>query len=249
MLRFLLLGLMSAGILAAQHSLDLEGRYWIPRLSGDLRVDAGGLGTDIDPRKDLGIPNTNFPQGSVTWARGRSRLRFTYTPIDYGGDQTVSRTIVYRGTPYTVGTRVNSDLTVQHLQLSWAYQFVRVKDGVFRLGPMVEADGLLMSGRLTAPNLAQPLERTEKVSAGLPAAGLAMDIEPRHAIDIFGEAGGMKAGSYGYFVGSDAGMRLRLPAHLLLTAGYRTFSLGVSHAPDFVHLRLGGPFVGAGFSW
>ena len=44
-------------------------------------------------------------------------------------------------------------------------------------------------------------------------------------------------------------MRIRLPAHLLLTAEYRTFSLGASRAPDFVHLRLGGPFVGAGFSW
>jgi hypothetical protein len=102
--RCALLILLSA-LLQAQASLDLEGRYWMPQMSADLRVERGGFGTDIDARRDLGIPDTNFPQGAMTWTHGRNVLGFTYTPIDLAGDQMVSRTIVFRGVSYTIGTR------------------------------------------------------------------------------------------------------------------------------------------------
>ncbi len=151
--------------------------------------------------------------------------------------------------PGTVDRRFRRAPDVQHLQLSWAFQFIRVKDGKFRLGPMVEADGFLLHGKLAAPNLTTPITETEDLWAGLPTVGLAMDINPVRTIDIFGEASGMRAGSYGYFVSSDAGVRVRALRHLLLTAGYRTFSLHVESSPDFAHMRLHGPFIGAGFSF
>ena len=52
---------------------------------------------------------------------------------------------------------------------------------------------------------------------------------------------GMKLGDYGSFVGSDAGVNVRPWKHLVLTAGYRTFNLNARVAPDFAHIRLGGP--------
>src|SRR4029079_18029131 len=87
----------------------------------------------------------------------RHKLGSRYTPIDFNADQNVSRTVVFRGQPYTVGTRVVSELEIQHLQLYWAYQFIRVADNRFRLGPMIEADGFIMHGSLAAPNLSQPI--------------------------------------------------------------------------------------------
>lgn len=212
-----------------------------------IRVEQNGFGTDIDARRDLGMPDTNFPQGGFTWQRGRSRVRFEYTPIDYSGDQTVARTIIFRGQPYTVGTRVVSELEVRHLQLSWVYQFIRTREGRFRIGPMIEADGFLMRGSLAAPNLPTPFQQTENLSAGLPTVGLAMDIQPHRAIDIYGEAAGMQAGSYGYFIASDSGVKVRAWKHLVLTGGYRTFNLHVENSPDFARLRLRGPLAGAGF--
>jgi hypothetical protein len=234
-------------LLHAQSSFEFTGRYWFTRMGSRIRVEQNGFGTDIDARRDLGMPDKNFPQGGFLWRRGRSLLRFEYTPIDYAGDRTVTRTILFHGQPFTVGTRVVSELEVQHLQLSWAYQFVNVHDGVFRIGPMVEADGFLMRGSLGAPDLAAPFRETENLSAGLPTAGLAMEIQPHPAIDIYGQAAGMQAGSYGYFVGSDSGVRVRAWKYAIVTAGYRTFNLHVENSPDFAHLRLRGPFVGAGF--
>jgi hypothetical protein len=57
----------------------------------------------------------------------------------------------------------------------------------------------------------------------------------------------MQAGDYGYFVGSDSGVKVRMWKYLVLTAGYRTFNLHVENSRDFARLRLRGPFLGAGF--
>ncbi len=90
------------------------------------------------------MADEKFPQGRFTYqSQGRSRLRFTYTPIEYNGDATVSRTLTFGGESYTAGTRVISNVRIQHLQLGWAYQFVNVHNGVFKLGTLIEANGFL----------------------------------------------------------------------------------------------------------
>ena len=213
-------------------------------MASRIRAEAAGLGTDIDARRDLGMPDANFPAGDFLWQHGRSRVRFSYTPIDYTGDQTVTRTLLFRGQPYTVGTRVASEIAAQHLQFSWAYQFLRTHEGKFRIGPIVEADGFLMRGSLEAP--AVGIRQTEDLKAGLPTVGLAMDFQPQRWVDIYGQVSGMQAGSYGYFVESDSGVKAYPWKYLVVTAGYRTFNLHVESTPDFARMRMRGAFVGAG---
>lgn len=209
-----------------------------------IRVSSNGIGTEIDAKSDLGIPDTNFPSGNFTWQRGRSRLRFDYTPIDYSGDQTVTRTVVFGGREYTGGTRVVSDLEVRHLQLGWSYALVNVRRGVFRLGPLVEANGFLMRGSLTAPNLS--VSRAEDLKIGLPTVGALLTIQPHRAIEISAQMAGMKVGDYGSFVGSEAAVKVLPWKHAVLMAGYRTFNLNAVVEPDSAHIRLRGPFFGAG---
>jgi hypothetical protein len=243
--RLIVLSLFPA-LLIAQSSVEFTGRYWMPQLGSRIRVESNGFGTDIEGARDLGIPNTNFPSGGFAWQHGRSRLRFEYTPIEYSGDQNVTRTVFFGGRQYTVGTRVVSDLEVRHMELGWSYQFIDVGEGKFRLGPMTELNGFLMRGTLAAPDLATPFHQSEDLKAGLPTVGLAMDIQPYRSVDIYGQVSGMKAGSYGHFVSGDSGVKVRW-RHLLWTGGYRTFNLHVNTSQDFAHFRLRGPFVGAGF--
>ena len=235
-----------ATVLPSLRAVEFEGRFWIPQMSSRLRVEQNGVGTEIDGGRDLGIPDTNFPEGSLAFLTGHSRLRFSYTPIDYSGDQTVTRTLLFNGRQYTLGTRVLSGLEVRHLQLSWTYEFIDVRHGTFRLGSMVAADGFLMHGRLQAPNVSPPIDGKEDLSVGLPTVGLAMDINPHRMVNIHGEVSGLKAGDYGYFIASEAGVRILPVKHLFFTAGYRTFNLHAENSPDFARLQLRGPFVGAG---
>jgi hypothetical protein len=237
---------MFVSIVEAQPSIDLEARYWIPQMSARVRVEAAGLGTDIDAQRDLGMQDTNFAEGGATLRLGRHQLGFLFTPIDFTADQNVSRTVVFRGRPYTVGTRVVSELEIQHLQLYWAWQFLRFGDNKFRLGPMIEADGFVIHGSLAAPNLSPPVTEKEDISVGLPTAGLALDIEPHRLLHVYGRVAGIKVGDYGYFVGSEAGVKVRPVRLLFFSAGYRTFNLHVDNSPDFARVQLRGPFVGAG---
>jgi hypothetical protein len=242
-----ILFLLAAAAAPAQRYFEFEGRYWMPQMTARLRVDAAGFGTEIDAAHDLGIGGKNFPQGQFTFqGAGRNRVQFTFTPIDFTGDQVVSRTIVFRGNQYTFGTRVLSDLQVQHLQLSWAYQ-LSAYDGLVKIGPLLEADGFLTSSRLQAPNLNPVVDQKEDLAAGLPTVGLALDVNPHRRVDIYGQVSGMKAGSYGYYVGSDAGVKVRAWHGLVLSAGYRNFNLHITNAPDFARLDMRGTFVGAGW--
>jgi len=244
-MRTLLLGLIATSA-AAQQSADFVGRYWITQPGALIRVELAGFGTDIDARRDLGIGDTGLPQGDFTWRRDRSLVTFSFTPIDYAGDQNVTRTLVFRGRQYTVGTRVVSNLEIQHLELAWAFQFIRVHKGMVRLGPMVGADGFLMHGTLAAPQFS--ITEKEDLSVGLPVAGLALDVMPRKWLDVYGRAAGMDVGSYGYFVGSDAGVKATVK-HVVFTAGYRTFNLHAEHSGDFARVRIRGVFLGAGFGF
>ena len=234
-------------LLIAQPAFEAEGRYWIPQMRSTLLVQRNGFGTDIDAKQDLGMSDTNFPLGQVSFEYGRQRLQFSYTPIDFTGDNVVTRTIVFNGRQYTLGTRIVSELQAQHLQLNWSWEFLRFHEGLVKLGPMLEADGFLLSGRLEAPAFTPPVTQNEDLSVGLPTAGLALEINPHRRVNIYGQVAGMKIGSYGYFIGSDAGVKIRAVRHVFFTAGYRTFNLHVNTSNDFSRMQLSGPFVGAGF--
>ena len=243
-MRCCFLGGLLALCLHAQPTLYFEGRYWRTQLGSRFRVDRNGIGTDIDVVKDLGFGDAGFPEGTFTLqGKGGNRLSFGYTPIDFSGDQTVSRTIVFNGEPFIVGTQVISGLEVQDLQLSWAYQF-RLARGKVRLGPLVQANGFFIRGSLRATVFS--FDESEEFKAGLPTLGLALDVRPHRKVEIFGEASGMSGGHYGYFISSEAGVRLFTVKWLYGTAGYRTFNLHIEPTPDFARLRLRGPFVGLG---
>jgi hypothetical protein len=198
-MRTLILMLFPA-LLAAQQTIDFVVRYWIPQMSTRIRVEVGGFGTDIDGKTDLGFSDTNFPVGDFAWQKGRARVTFSYTPIDFTGDQNVNRTILFRGREYTVGTRVISELEVQQLQLTWAFQFIRAGHGIFRLGPMSAVNGFLLHGALAAP--AFNISEKEDLSVGLPTVGLALDIVPNRRIDIYGQVAGMDIGGTGISSGA-----------------------------------------------
>jgi len=237
--------LVSAGVLSGQRAVEFEGRYWMP--AAKARTQFGSGGTDINLKEDLGLKDANFPEGRLSYyGRGRSHIHFSYTPIEYAGDVTVSRTLVFSGRPYTASTRVLSEFEIQHLQLSWGYQFINVHNGAFKLGTILAGNGFLFRGRLRAPNLVPAVDSEEELKIGLPTVGLALDINPHRKINLFGDVSGIKIGKYGYFVSSDAGVKIQPAKVGFFTVGYRNFNLHAKNEPDFARITLRGVFVGGG---
>jgi hypothetical protein len=141
---------------------------------------------------------------------------------------------------------VLTNFRIQYLQLGWAYQFINIHKGVFKLGTLLQGNGFLMKGRLRAPSLTPAIDDQESLSAGLPTVGLAMDINPHRKLNLFANVSGIKLGKYGYFLNSDVGVKILPVKYGFFTAGYRNFNLDAKSDPDFVRIELRGFFVGGG---
>jgi hypothetical protein len=227
-------------------TLELEGRYWIPDLSGKVKASETFINTEVDFKRDLGIKDENFPEARLTWYTGpKSKIRLAYTQAGFDGDENLDRTIEFNGQTYTVGTRVETDVKVRYLRLGWAWQFIDIGEGVVKLGTLLEGKGFWGKVSIEAPDLSPSVRESEKFLLGLPTLGIALDINPHKMINIFGEASGLTAGSYGYVYDAEAGVKLIPIRFFSIIVGYRIFDIKAKYHSDYAKLRFHGPFAGA----
>jgi hypothetical protein len=227
-------------------TLEFEGRYWFTEMKGSIRVTEARTGSDTDFKHDLGIKDENFPEARLTWYTGpKSRIRLAYTQAGFEGDENIDRTLEFRGQTYTVGTRVETDVKVRYLRVGWVWQFIDIGKGVMKLGTLLEGKGVWAKASLEAPDLIFPVKESKRILFGLPTVGVALDINPHKMVNIFGEVSGLPAGSYGYMVDAEAGIKLIPVKFLSVIVGYRIFDMRAKNNPDFAKLRFYGPFAGA----
>jgi len=225
--------------------LELEGRYWFTDLKGTIKITEADIGTDIDLKEDLDIKGEGYPEVRLTWYTGKnSSIRAAYTQVEYEGEADLQRTIEFKGETYTVGTRILTDADLKYLRIGWAWQFINIGKGFLKLGTLVEGIGFRVDASLEAPNLSPPVKESEKIVFGLPTIGVALDINPHRMLNIFAEGSGMYAGSYGYAYDCEAGIKL-IPIKILsILGGYRLLDFKAKNDPDYVKVRVHGPFVG-----
>jgi hypothetical protein len=225
--------------------LEFEGRYWFTDLEGDIKITENDIGTDIDLKDDLDIKDEGYPEGRFTWYTGKnSKIKVAYTQVGYDGDANLQRTILFDGTTYNVGTRVVTELDIKYASIGWAWQFINIDNGFFKLGTLIEAKGFWTEASLEAPDLPTPIKEKEEFVFGLPTIGIALDINPHKMLNIFAEGSGMTAGQYGYMYDVEVGIKL-IPIKILsIMGGYRLLEFKAEDDSDFAKVRVHGPFVG-----
>ncbi len=230
---------------AGTASLEFEGRYWAPELSGELEVQTRGVGTRVDLRADLGIQDNEFPEGRLTLRPTRKlKLRAAFMPLSYAGDAEVARTIRFAGETFRLDTRVVSDLDLDYGRVGLAWQFIGFGRGAFRLGPLIEAKVLRGEVALSAPDLPLTVSVSEEFEVAFASAGLALDIEPSSRLHLFAEATGSVGIDEGDLRDAEAGIRYRPFPRLWVLAGYRVFELEAEEGDDFLDIEIEGVFFG-----
>lgn len=225
---------------------DIEGRYWITDLDGRIRYTESDIGTTIDFKEDLGLDNENYPELRFSWHIGRkSKLRLAYTQAAYSGDENISKTIEFGGETFTVGTRVKTDLDVKYFRLGWIWEFINIADSAVKFGTLLEAKGFWVDASLDAPELVSPIKESVEAVGGFPTAGVVLDIRPHKLVNLFGEISGIYAGKYGYSYDGEAGVGITPLKNLSFIGGWRILGFEVEDDPDFVRLKISGPFAGA----
>ena len=242
-----------SGTAVSGQVLELEGRYWPASLTGSVRV-TGGHGeipsdlNTVDLKSDLGLKDEHLKDWRLSLRTGpRSRLRIGYVKMDYGADHIVQRTILFEGQLYPVDTRVVTKLNVEYWRYGWIWEFLGGPYSRVRFGTLLEAKRISVDAALSAPDIvefAPPIAESKRLSATLPTIGFVFDAYPSQTLNIFAEASGISGGSRGHALDGEAGVKLALGRHLLLTAGYRYLDIEVNDDPDFAKLKNTGPFVG-----
>ena len=121
--------LMSMTLSAAAFEIGVRGYYWAPGLSGNLKVDGGGIvGTTFDLEDDLGMGSESYPVVEVFAGLGNHHLSISYYSADYDGSKTLTKDITFNGQPFTTGTLVNSSLEYDVYDFMYQYDLLDLEN-------------------------------------------------------------------------------------------------------------------------
>jgi hypothetical protein len=215
-----------------------------------LRVDNSPIlqGSEIAAEDDLGLQASQvLAQGELTLLPGDHHLiRLTGLSSHRSASQFIEKQIVFDDQTYLVGERVDSELNLTMVGLTYGYRFL-VRDraeltGTFGIQvAQVQANALVRS---------RVLRDAESGVAPLPLAGLEGRFDMSKRWSFEGRVQYLTVNIddvNGSILDWRAGLTWRTNPHWLLGLGYRQFNVNVDSknkgTPGFVDLTISGPML------
>ncbi len=223
------------------YNLELEGRYWKPRLDSAVKIVESGIGNEFKLVDDLGFErekDTGEGRLQIKFWR-KHKFNFSFLPLKWEGDKVVTRTIEFSGETYPVGTRVISKLDLNLFKVGYEYDFVTGQYGFFGVTFDVLIGNLAIE--LKAPALA--IHEKEEGTAPLPMIGLMGRLYPVKWLNFTGKISGLPVGSYGHILDAEASLQLNPVKYIGISGGYRYFEIRGRYNDNSVDFRLDGPFA------
>ncbi len=226
---------------AEDYNIEVEGRYWNPKLASTLKVVESGIGTEFDAVNDLGFDERKgFGEGRLQIKIfNRHKLNFSYLPLKWDGDKVLSRTIQFSGQTYTAGTRVQSEADLKLLKGGYELDFIASKYGF--LGGSLDVMVTNAHVQLKAPSLT--LDEKEDFTVPIPMVGLIARIMPIKWVNLTAKASGLPMGGYGHAFDAEAYLEINPIKYVGISAGYRYFSFLGQYDENKVDFKLDGPFA------
>lgn len=223
------------------YNLEIEGRYWKPRLDSAIKIVESGIGNEFKLVDDLGFDKEkDAGEGRLQIKFFRKhKFNFSFLPLKWEGDKIITRTIEFSGKTYTAGTRVQSKLDLNLFKVGYEYDFLTGKYGF--LGAVIDVLIGNVGIELKAPELA--LHEKEEITAPLPVVGLMGRLYPFKWFNITAKISGLPAGSYGHILDMEASLQINPVKYVGISGGYRYFEIRGRYNDNSVDFRLDGPFA------
>lgn len=223
------------------YNLEIEGRYWKPRLDSAIKIVESGIGNEFKLVDDLGFEkDKDTGEGRVQIKFWRKhKFNFSFLPLKWDGDKVITRTIEFSGKTYTAGTRVQSKLNLNLFKAGYEYDFLTGKYGF--LGAIIDVLIGNVAIELKAPELA--IHEKEEVTAPLPMIGLVGRVYPFKWLNITAKVAGLPVGSYGHILDAEASLHINPVKYVGLSGGYRYLEIRGRYNDNAVDFRLDGPFA------
>lgn len=229
--------------------IQVTGSAWLVDSAGTIQSS----GTPIDLVSDLGAQQQQptFYGNFVYKPTKHQEIVVEGMPLDLTGNNTVDRTLTYRGRTFQVSDTIHSNASLDYFFAGYQYDVLSGPAGHLGFsvgGAYVGATGTILS--VTSNTTASKTE-----TLGLPLAGMDFRVFPipgRHWLDIDGGIRGMGFGSYGYYTEANANGGVWV-GHFGLLGGYRAVNADLhesnSTGPSGINVRLKGPIFSVAFKW
>lgn len=239
-----IVGTLFAGSVLADELFSLKAGYQLLQPSGDFAAEVAGVGTRIDVESDLAMNDSQgvVAEAALNW--GSFRLSGAYLPIRFDGNSTLTRTLTFNGTNFTLGSAVNSEAEIDFFDVGLTWFAVNLDDGPVRLqlGPEIAVKVVDADLSLVAP--AASLQESEDLTAPIPTVGGRLEVGLADWMSLAGRVGWI-----GYdgnqFLDADVQLELSPVPMVGMYVGYRHFLLEVDESDVILDLRFSGPYVGA----
>ncbi len=232
--------------LPAAERYHLRGQYWWwdVNLTSDLQKGFGDdPGTLISGEDTLGLTGggTNVILGAIRFGAS-SKLRGSWTGLDYTGTQEAPFTYTFGGETFLVGDVVTTRVKGSLYTFDFEYDFVRRREGYMGFyfgGLYLDSDSILVSGSKQVPQTGQ---------VPMPMVGVCGRTYYGSKFSFEGEVGGGTIGSRGsaWLVSMTA--RFHISDRLAAVGGYRRLSMKGNDERDSLEVKFSGWLFGGEFS-
>jgi len=229
----------------AAFELGVRGYYWFPTFHGDTKTGNPALpGSTIDVKSLTDVGNSGYPAVEAYGGLGKHHVSVMYTYIGNSDTKMLPSNVNFRGKAFTVGSNVESTLSLETLDIEYEYDVFKFKPLLagFSLGVIgkikhIEGELKMASGTLG--------ENKDTFSTTVPMVGLAAHV------GILANLLEARAKVTG--VGFSDNVYLDAMADLSVTpfpfvdihAGYRIMKIKMDAVDNFYNdFNFAGPYVG-----
>ena len=160
--------------------IGVRGYYWLPGLSGDIKVDDSGLtGTKLDLESDLGFDEESYLAVEVFAGLGNHHFSLSYYQADYSGTETLTTDINFGGETFSLLAPISSNLEYDVYDLVYRYDLLDLENiaAGFSLGFVAKVkyfDGNV--GIDGEDGVGNPISESEDFAAPIPMVGLNLHV-------------------------------------------------------------------------
>lgn len=226
---------------AENYNIELEGRYWKPKLDSTVKIVDNNIGTSINLVNDLGFEEKKaFGEARLQIKFfDRNKFNFSYLPLKWNGDQVLTQTIQFNGATYSVGTQVQSQLDMKLFKADYEFDFIAGRYGF--LGATFDVMVADTHIELKAP--AQAIDEQHNATVPIPMIGISGRLNFVKWMGLTARVSGLPAGGYGYVVDAEGSLDINPVKYVGISGGYRYFRAQATYQDNKADYKLDGPFV------
>ena len=209
--------------------------------SSSIRAATGE--PDIAFVETFGIEDDAFPE--IRARLGRShKFRFSYVPVKYEAEATVTRTLTIQGQTLTIGAPASTEVKWDLLHFGYEWDFVSREQGY--VGVIAELKYQRLDASIDSPLLREAA--TLDQNAPVPTIGVAFRGHPVPMIGLGGEFGGLRVSGDDFeasLFDFDFNGLVQFGSWVGVQGGYRSVTIDFDADDESGDLKLRGPYIGA----